>query len=166
VRRLAALSLALVALTILAGGFTAGLHAGLSYNTFPLMDGRLVPQGYGTLRPFLRNLTENIAAVQFDHRVLATLTAASVTMTVLAGVAAPASPALRRRLIAVGAAVAVQYGLGVATLLLVVPVGLAIVHQAGATVLLTTILVLLHAVLPPRRRNTRTAASGALAEST
>ena len=65
----------LVALTIVAGGFVAGTHAGLDYNTFPLMDGQLVPDGYARLTPFLRNLTENIAAVQFDHRLLATLTA-------------------------------------------------------------------------------------------
>src|SRR6185312_4689941 len=56
----------LVALTILAGCFVAGLKAGLTYNTFPLMDGRLIPEGYGQLQPFVRNLTENIAAVQFD----------------------------------------------------------------------------------------------------
>ncbi len=57
-----------VALTMLAGGFVAGTHAGLDYNTFPLMDGRLVPLDYARLAPFARNLTENIAAVQFDHR--------------------------------------------------------------------------------------------------
>src|SRR4051812_45593855 len=65
----------LVALTIVAGGFVAGLKAGLTYNTFPLMDGRVVPEGYAALQPFLRNLTENVAAVQFDHRLLATVTA-------------------------------------------------------------------------------------------
>ena len=165
VRRLATLSLALVFLTILAGGFVAGTHAGLSYNTFPLMDGRLVPPGYAQLRPFVLNLTENIAAVQFDHRVLATLTAASVAATVLAGLARASTPALRRRLLLMGAAVVLQYTLGVATLLLVVPVGLATAHQAGATVLLTTIVVVLHAVLPAPRRSTRAASSGALAKS-
>ena len=59
----------------MAGGFVAGTHAGYDYNTFPLMDGQLVPDGYARLTPFLRNLTENVAAVQFDHRLLATLTA-------------------------------------------------------------------------------------------
>ena len=67
----------LVALTILAGGFVAGLKAGLTYNSFPLMDGALVPAGYAALRPVWLNLFENVAAVQFDHRLLATLTALS-----------------------------------------------------------------------------------------
>ena len=69
----------------MAGGFVAGTHAGFDYNSFPLMDGQLVPDGYARLTPFLRNLTENIAAVQFDHRVLATLTALLTAFTVAAG---------------------------------------------------------------------------------
>src|SRR6185312_12720419 len=60
---------ALVFLTILAGGFVAGLDAGMSYNTFPLMDGRLVPAGYLDETPWWANLFENVAAVQFNHRV-------------------------------------------------------------------------------------------------
>ena len=75
----------LIALTILAGGFVAGLKAGLTYNTFPLMDGRLIPEGYAGLHPWLRNLTENVAAVQFDHRLLASLTASAVLLTVAWG---------------------------------------------------------------------------------
>ncbi len=78
---------ACVALTMLAGGFVAGTHAGLDYNTFPLMDGRLVPQDYARLEPFLRNLTENIAAVQFDHRLLATLTVMASIVTLVVGFA-------------------------------------------------------------------------------
>ncbi len=83
-RRAAEAILGLVALTILAGGFVAGLHAGLTYNTFPLMDGSFVPAGYAQLRPFLRNWFENIAAVQFDHRLLATATFAAVLLFWLA----------------------------------------------------------------------------------
>jgi heme a synthase len=139
-------TLALVAITILAGGFVAGLHAGLSYNTFPLMDGRLVPDGYATLHPFLRNLTENIAAVQFDHRVLATLTALSVLATATAGLVLLPSGHARRVFAALGAVVLVQYALGVATLLLVVPVDLATAHQGTAVLLLTACLTAFHAL--------------------
>jgi cytochrome c oxidase assembly protein subunit 15 len=146
VRRLAALCCMLVALTIIAGGFVAGTHAGFDYNTFPLMAGNFVPDGYARLTPFVRNLTENIAAVQFDHRLLATLTA-TVAMTILAvGVGKPSLRAARGAMLALGAAVAVQYALGVATLLLVVPVGLAAAHQASAVLLLTAALVMLHAL--------------------
>lgn len=134
----------LVSLTIVAGGFVAGTHAGLDYNTFPLMDGRLVPDGYARLAPFLRNLTENIAAVQFDHRLLATLTALAALGTLAAGFGARAMASLRPRLATLGLAVAAQYALGVATLIHVVPVGLATAHQVGATLVLTAALVLLH----------------------
>lgn len=138
-RRLASATLLVLALTLAAGGFTAGLHAGLDYNTFPLMDGRLVPDGYTMLHPLWRNLFQNIAAVQFNHRLLATLT----LLLALATVAASwrLSPG---RAFAVLALVGLQYGLGVATLLLVVPVSLAVVHQSTAVLLLTAVLVLRH----------------------
>lgn len=156
-RRLLAATCALVALTILAGGFVAGTHAGLDYNTFPLMDGRLVPAGYARLAPFWLNLTENIAAVQFDHRLLATLTAAFAMAAILSGLAAPGGKRSPRRslsLSALGAAVALQYALGVATLLAVpglghLPVGLGTAHQTVAVLVLTAALAALHAVRAP-----------------
>lgn len=126
---------ALAILTMLAGGFVAGTRAGFTYNTFPLMDGRLVPAGYGELSPWLLNVTENLAAVQFNHRLLATLT--------LLGAIALAWRAMRRTGSAGGGAVlafailvAAQYGLGVATLLWVVPVGLGTLHQTMAVLVL------------------------------
>ena len=147
-RRLAQTGTVLVSMTILAGGFVAGLHAGLTFNTFPLMDGSLIPPGYADLRPFVRNLTENIAAVQFDHRVLATLTLLTVLATVAVGWRALT---VRPRLIALGIAALAHYALGIATLLFVVPIDLAAMHQAGAALLLTAELVLLHALRPPGR---------------
>ena len=139
----------LLAITIIAGGFVSGTHAGLDYNTFPLMDGQLVPAGYARLTPFLRNLTENIAAVQFDHRLLATLTVLTVTATVIVGFATPTAVDVRLPLFALGLTAAVQYGLGVATLLLSVPVGLAAAHQANAVLVLTSAVMLLHALRRP-----------------
>jgi len=134
-------SLILVSLTILTGGFTAGLHAGLTYNTFPLMDGRLVPDGYTTLHPLVRNLTENVAAVQFDHRLLASVTLAVVTVL---AVAVWRSGLSRLQAGCLAAAVIGQYALGVTTLLLVVPVAAATLHQCGAVVLRTVMLMLAH----------------------
>ncbi len=132
-----------VATTILAGGFVAGLHAGLAYNTFPLMEGALVPPGYANLHPFIRNMTENIAAVQFDHRLLATATLTIALAIVATGWGVPG---LRRKVAAVGAIAGAQYGLGIWTLLAVVPIDLAVAHQVGAALLLTACLVLLHAI--------------------
>lgn len=149
-RCLAVVCCCVLALTIVAGSFVAGTHAGFEYNTFPLMDGHLVPSNYARLTPFFRNLTENIAAVQFDHRVLATLTALTALCTVTVGFLTPTPLELRLPLAALGLTVVVQYCLGVATLLLVVPVGLAAAHQANAVLVLTALLVLLHALRRPR----------------
>lgn len=140
-RGLVATCALMVGVTIIAGGFVAGLHGGLTYNTFPLMDGRLVPGGYATLDPFVRNLTENIATVQFDHRVLATLTLVLVTVTAAVG---PRAGLPRTVALCLAGVVAGQYLLGVTTLLLVVPVPLAAAHQCGAVLLLTAVLVALH----------------------
>ncbi|MBX6376091.1 MAG: COX15/CtaA family protein [Acetobacteraceae bacterium] len=148
----------LAALTMLAGGFVAGIRAGLDYNTFPLMDGRLVPQGYWWLEPAWRNLTENVAAVQFNHRLLATLTllaAAGTAYVALRGGAARGggtgdAALLRRAALGLLGAVTLQFGLGVATLLLVVPVWLGTLHQAVAVLVLTMALVALHALRPAR----------------
>ena len=143
--RLLRVLLLLLLLTIVAGGFTAGLHAGRIYNTFPLMDGRVVPEAYADLRPFLRNLTENHAAVQFDHRLLATLTAALAVVTDVIGLRRRQPAPLRQALAALAAIVCAQYALGVATLLRAAPPGLATAHQAGAVLLLTAVIVSLHA---------------------
>ena len=161
-RRLSSGVAHLVGLTILAGGFVAGLRAGLTYNTFPLMDGRLVPDGYLALHPLLRNLTENVAAVQFDHRLLATGTALLALGTVAYGLWAGMQGLVRARLLLLGAAVLAQYGLGVATLLWVVPVALGTLHQAVAVLVLTAALALLHA-LPRRGGRVGGSAAAALA---
>ena len=113
------------------------------------MDGRLVPQGYARLEPFERNLTENIAAVQFDHRLLATLTVVASIVTLVVGFAMRSPRASRFALLAFLGAALVQYGLGVATLLLVVPIALATLHQAVAMLVLTAAIVLLHTSRPP-----------------
>jgi heme a synthase len=158
-RALALTCCALVVLTMVSGGLVAGTHAGLDYNSFPLMDGRLVPEGYARLQPLPRNFTENIAAVQFDHRLLATATALAAAATVVVGLAAPLPRLVRLAVLALGVAVAAQYVLGVATLLLAVPVWLASVHQANAALTLTASLVLLHLLRPQRAAHHHVAAT-------
>lgn len=150
--QLAATTCVLLALTILAGGFVAGIRAGLTYNTFPLMDGQLVPAGYAELRPFIVNLTENVAAVQFNHRLLASITLLSGLITVVIGLRVSTQLLYRPLLYALGAAVIAQYALGIATLLYVVPLGLGTAHQVGAVFVLTAALALLHATRVPRAR--------------
>lgn len=148
-RALTAASASFVAVTILAGGFVAGLRAGFTYNSFPFMDGRLVPDGYLMLHPFFRNLTENVAAVQFDHRLLATCTALLALGTAAYGLRAGVRGVVRTRLLLLGGAVLAQYALGVTTLLWVVPVSLGTAHQAMAVLVLTAALAALHAQARP-----------------
>ena len=157
-RRLVHATAGLVVLAMLAGGFVAGLRAGLAYNTFPLMEGRLVPEGYAQLSPLWRNALENVAAVQFNHRLLATLAAVAAGAAALWGARALAPGFARGALLALGGTVLLQYALGVATLLLVVPVWLGTLHQAVAVAVLTAALVALHALRPPGRA---TAGAGA-----
>jgi cytochrome c oxidase assembly protein subunit 15 len=136
--------LVLVALTILAGGFVSGTRAGLTYNTFPLMDGRLVPAGYAQLRPLWLNWFENIAAVQFDHRAFAIVTVSAVLLLWAAGRRANLPISARKALHALLATAVLQAALGISTLLLVVPIPLAAAHQAGAVLLLTAAIFLRH----------------------
>src|ERR1700744_4584185 len=112
------------------------------------MDGRLVPAAYAPLEPFPGTLVENTAAVQFDHRLLATLTMLAVAATLVVGFASRPEAALRVVLAALGATATLQYLLGVATLLLVVPTEVAAMHQAIAVLLLTSAVVLLHTTRP------------------
>jgi cytochrome c oxidase assembly protein subunit 15 len=127
----------IVFLTILSGGFVAGLNAGFAYNTFPLMDGKWVPDNLALLSPPWRNAFESLATVQFDHRLLATTTAGLVVLLWFAALAVRLCAAARRAVHGLLAAVIVQFGLGVATLLLVVPVPLGVAHQGGAVLLFT-----------------------------
>jgi len=143
-RRAGEAVLALIAVTILAGGFVAGTRAGLIYNTFPLMDGRLVPAGYAQLHPLWLNWFENITAVQFDHRVLAVATMTAVFLLWVAGLRANLPIPARKALHALLAAAVLQAALGISTLLLVVPIPLAAAHQAGAVLLLTAAICFRH----------------------
>jgi cytochrome c oxidase assembly protein subunit 15 len=149
-RRAARAILALVTVTMIAGGFTAGLKAGLTYNTFPLMDGRIVPAGYLQLDPWWLNLFENIATVQFDHRLLAISSFCAITAFWLAARRQRMPRSLRVPLNALMLVAFLQVALGISTLLLVVPVPLAAAHQAGAVLLFTCALLTLHGLREPR----------------
>ena len=141
-------------LAMLAGGFVAGMRAGFTYNTFPLMDGRWLPEGYAQLDPFVLNFFENIAAVQFNHRLLATLALVAGLYAAIRALWLPAGRA-RHAALALGGSLVLQYVLGVATLLWVVPVWLGTLHQGVAVLVLTAAILALHAT----RRTARIGAS-------
>jgi cytochrome c oxidase assembly protein subunit 15 len=118
------------------GALVAGLRAGLLYNTWPLIDGRLVPETSRLFfeTPFWRNLFENALTVQFNHRMTAYLLL-SLALLHLLDVARSAPRALPLTA-ALAGAIALQAVLGIFTLLHQVPIALALAHQAGAIVVL------------------------------
>jgi cytochrome c oxidase assembly protein subunit 15 len=137
---------ATVAYMIVTGGFVAGIHAGFAYNTFPLMNGHWVPPEIFMLDPWHLNFFNNMATVQFDHRLGAWLLAVLVPWFWLRARRAPLTPRARLAVNLLFAMLALQITLGISTLLLVVPVPLAAAHQGGAVLLLTTALLANHAL--------------------
>ncbi len=151
----------LVLAQIYLGALVAGLRAGYAYNTWPLIDGALVPDSARLFfdTPLWRNFFENVLTVQFDHRMLAY---AILVIALLHAVDAARLKDRRSRLGAfvLFAAVMLQVALGIVTLVLVVPLPLGLLHQAVAMLVLTVASV--HAaqmgrtrgvveVLPPAR---------------
>jgi cytochrome c oxidase assembly protein subunit 15 len=149
-RRALTALLGLALATLAAGGFVAGLRAGYIYNTFPLMGGAIVPPDYASVSPWYLNPFESLAAAQFDHRVLAELTWLSATGVWLWSLRLDLARGVRVGLWALAAVATLQFGLGIATLVLVVPLPIAVAHQAGALLLVTAILVARHAVRRPK----------------
>ncbi|MFH1603819.1 MAG: COX15/CtaA family protein [Pseudomonadota bacterium] len=145
-RRLAWITTALVAYMAVSGGFVAGIRAGAAYNTFPLMNGRLVPPEIFMLEPWYLNFFDNMATVQFDHRLGAWLLAALAIWFWLKARGAALAPRARFAAKLLLGMLALQIALGVATLLLAVPIPLAAAHQGGAVLLLTAALLANHAL--------------------
>ena len=134
---------ALVLLQIAAGGFVAGLDAGFGYNTWPLIDGALVPKGLFVAEPWWRNMFENALTVQFNHRTLA--------YAIFVLVAAQALVAKSRASLVLLGAVLGQVALGIWTLLWVVPLWLGLAHQGGALLVFAAAIWNLHASLAETR---------------
>jgi cytochrome c oxidase assembly protein subunit 15 len=107
-----------------------------------------VPAGYSNLQPWALNLFENLAAVQFNHRALAVLTLAAALALWVWSRRLALSPRAQSACSLVAAMALVQFGLGVSALLLVVPVWLGALHQAGALALLTLALIAVHRLRP------------------
>ena len=117
------------------GALVAGLRAGLVYNTWPLMDGRVVPEGAFALSPWPRSIIDDVTTAQFDHRLIAYLVVAYALVQAWAAVRAAPGSALARRAMALAGLALCQAALGIFTLIWVVPIGLALAHQALALLL-------------------------------
>ncbi len=145
---------AFVFLTIVSGAFVAGLDAGRAWNTFPLMGGRVVPPGYGSLSPWYLNIFENVAAVQFHHRLLGMTVALLAVLLWRASRGVPLPDGSRAPFAALALLAVVQMGLGITTLLLHVPVLMGVLHQGGGVHVLPGALVALSAHQPTNGRRT------------
>jgi cytochrome c oxidase assembly protein subunit 15 len=151
VRRHGWWTLGLVGVTVFWGALVAGLDAGLAYNSWPLMGGAILPPEAFSIAPAWLNAFENTALVQFIHRWLAILAALAALALGLRALSAGADGPARPLAWALMAMVLVQVGLGIATLLLAVPIWLGALHQAGALILVGLLVWWLFEAGPDRR---------------
>lgn len=139
-RRLLTGVTALTTVTLVSGALVAGLDAGLVYNTFPLMGDSVVPLGYGNAIEDWRAAFENPVVAQFHHRVLATLTVALLLLLPLAARRSGTGPSLRLAVDLAAGVGLIQLTLGVTTLLLRVPLVIAVLHQFTGVLLLGALI--------------------------
>ena len=142
----------LVLMQIYLGALVAGLDAGMSFNTWPLIDGAFIPAAERLWfeTPLWRNFFENALTVQFTHRMLAYALWVFALLHA-ADALAGADPRAKTHAVAIAVLVTLQAVLGIVTLLYVAPIGLSLAHQAFAIIVLSVAVV--HAVrLAPRAK--------------
>lgn len=127
----------LILVMIMSGGFVAGTHAGFVYNTFPLMKGSFIPDGLFTHQPLWRNFFENELTVQFDHRMIAYSLCVLVPLYCWRILQTSNDKTVRLAAAMFIGMLVIQVSLGISTLVLHVPVPVAVSHQGGALLLLT-----------------------------
>ena len=153
--------LVFILLQIYLGALVAGLRAGHAYNTWPLIDGSLVPQGSRLFfdMPLWSNFFENPLTAQFDHRMLGYVICLLALLHLLNVVRVKRQRAVRADAVLLAASVIVQAALGVFTLLSVAALPLAVLHQAMAMVTLTFAVIHAARVMPRKAVSTRMALS-------
>lgn len=129
--------LALTFVQILLGGLVAGSRAGFTFNTWPLMDGGLAPSAATlfAVSPWWENFVDNVALVQLNHRIGGYLLLAAAILYAVAVLRSSAEDRARRRAVWLAGLTVAQAALGIATLVLVVPLSLGLAHQFLAVVL-------------------------------
>jgi cytochrome c oxidase assembly protein subunit 15 len=148
--RFAFATMVLLFVMILSGGLVAGIRAGYAYNTFPLMNGHFVPPEIMMLEPWYRNFFYNMATVQFDHRLIAWMLVLIVPALWFASRRADVPTRARIAATVMVATLAMQFSLGVATVLMRVPVVLGTMHQGGAVLFLAAVIWFVHETMRPK----------------
>ena len=134
----------LIFIMVLSGGLVAGIRAGLAYNTFPLMNGHFIPPEIFMLEPWWRNFFENMATVQFDHRMIAWILMFTIPYFWFKARKQQLSDSAKLACNLLLVMLVIQVGLGISTLLLAVPLTLGAAHQGGAMLLFTAALWVNH----------------------
>lgn len=131
-------------ITIVYGGFVAGLKAGKMYNTYPLMGGEFIPSEWLYLPPVWLNFLENPATIQWSHRTIAVFTMLILIISMLWVLRSNYGTIVKGSAKLMIATICFQVILGITTLLHNVPVGLGTLHQGTAVVVLGVMLLVIH----------------------
>lgn len=142
-RRILSVTFLLLLIQIVYGAFVAGMHAGKIYNTWPLMDGQLIPSGMMDFSPAASNFIKNQVMVQFIHRMFAFALLFLVFGLWASMRKMDLQPLQRKSIHLLLGAVLIQFLLGVFTLLTGVNIALASLHQVGAFFLFSATIYLL-----------------------
>lgn len=134
----------LIVVMIFSGALVAGTKAGFVFNTFPLMGGQWLPPGGMSMQPWYLNLFENVATIQFTHRVIAVFIFLLIPFYWWLAKNAGIDKTTQTGFNVLLAMLVLQLTLGITTLVYVVPVPLGVAHQAGALALFTSALYLTH----------------------
>jgi len=140
----------IIFLMVLSGGFVAGIRAGLAYNTWPLMGNSFIPPDIFILTPGWRNFFENMATVQFDHRIIAYVLAVLVPIFWFKVRRRDVS---RQTIIATNSLLVLLFAqivVGISTLLHHVPVALGVAHQGIGSLVFVTSLWVTHSLISRR----------------
>ncbi|MFB9172483.1 COX15/CtaA family protein [Roseibium salinum] len=143
------LVLGLVFVQIFLGGLVAGLNAGLTFNTWPLMDGKIVPGGLLAMQPAWLNFFENVMTVQFQHRMTAYLLVVVALVLTYSTFKVSRRKELRRAAAHVGGFILLQAIIGILTLIWMVPLSVALIHQGFAVFVLAAFVDYMAALKGP-----------------
>lgn len=144
---LAPLIVAAMFLQVMLGAFVAGLKGGLVYNTWPIMNGDIVPYDLLAIEPWYLNPFENPVMAQFNHRLLAYAITVMAALELWRVLRSNAPQVVKGSAILLAAGILAQVALGIWTLLAAVPIGLGIAHQAVAAVVLMIAVRHLHVTI-------------------
>lgn len=131
--------LVLLIVQIAAGGFVAGIDAGMGFNTWPLMEGKLIPDGLGAHDPAWRSIFEHGLTVQFNHRMLAYIIAIMTFVMLVIQMRGAGLGGVHRWMGFIAVLVLAQICLGIATLLSMINIDLAVSHQGLAFILASSV---------------------------